>query len=240
MNPEEDPNPSATTGEGQAERHRATRWFVFLGVSLVLFVLFAILGLKWNRERLLTAECHRRFELLGRSAEKYAETNGGKYPYEPRALEYMLIKDLRHRKFLICPKSKRTYRWTRRERSRKDPPHMLLAWENPDLPSHGLFFKGHHALFVGARIKLLSRQELVRRLQEDRRTPPTPPRLPKRRRPGLSGRPGEKLPGYPPELPPGVKLQPLPRPLKAPGTGKKETPAPPEAEKPRAGGPSRN
>jgi hypothetical protein len=221
MSVEEHPRSAVPGGEGKRSRPEAgkqpaaggaTRWLVFLGGCLLLFVLILIAGIQWSREHALTSECCRRFELLGKAAEEYAGKNGGKYPYEPRALEYMLVNNLRHRKFLVCPKSKRTYRWTRHERSRQDAPHTLLAWEEPNMPPHGLVFKGYHALFVGARVKLLSREELLRRLQEERRTPPTPYRRPKKPRPGMSARSSEKLPGYPPRPPSHVKLHPSSQP----------------------------
>jgi hypothetical protein len=192
-----------------SSRAGLTRLCLALGGCLILFLLIVIGGVSWKRERALTMECRRRLEFLGRRAEELAAKNGGVYPYGPRAKE-RLIACKGHRKFLICPESRRAFRWTPHRRRQGDPPHTLLAWEDPREPVHGLLFRRCHALFVGGRVQAMSREELLRRLREERSQPPSKPELPERPRPGLRPGPDLRLPEYRFGPPPDDRKDPAP------------------------------
>jgi hypothetical protein len=199
-------------------------------VVICLPVLAAVvaLGLAVTRERRLRAECRRHLELLGEAAGKEAARAGGRYPYGPRAMEVLLLRHVHHRRYLICPKSRRTYHWTERARSTGDPAHLLLAWENPRAAGHGLLGGDLYALFVGGRVRAIDRRELDKLLAEEARQPPSPPRRPPRPRPGLREGPGEPPPGYLPKLPPGT-IVPNPPAEYGPGGGAPEK-KPPRGE----------
>jgi len=199
-------SPEATDTMDTAEK-RPVKWAALLGGCLVLFVFVLVSGMKWSRESAAAAECRRRLEILGKRAEDYADRNAGAYPYGRRALEFLIAKK-GHRSFLICPKSKRAYRWTGHERRRDDPPHLMLAWENPATPPHGLVVGTYHALFVGGRVRSMSRAELLRRLEEERREPPTSPKRPSTPRPGLRGGSGSGLPEHRRSVPEGAESRP--------------------------------
>ena len=146
-------------------------------------------------ERLLAAECRERLERLGEAAGKYAAAHGDRYPFGDRAVEELLVRYLRHRKFAFCPASNRPFRWTSRSREVTDPAHLLLAWENPAARAHGKLL----ALFVGGRVKEIDREELRALLADEKKEPRSRPRRRKTPRPGLR---------EPPDAPPARKLPP--------------------------------
>jgi hypothetical protein len=232
--PAEESAPGAAPETTAQRRQRSVAaWVMLLGVCAAIFVTVVLVGLKLTEERRLSAECRRNFELLGEAAGKYAEANEGRYPYGPRALEQLLLRYLRHRKFVVCPKGKRTYRWTARARRTSDPSHLLLAWESPRTPAHGIIAAEHYALFVGGKVRALSRDALIKLLREEAKEPPTPLPKPARPRAGLRSRPGEPPPGYLPKLPPGTRFKRPPNPEDLPGPAKppkKEDSAKPKSE----------
>ena len=195
-----------------------------VGLCLAVFAIVAAAGLRWAHEHRLAAECRRRLLLLGEAARKYAGAYGGSYPHGPRAIEDLLVRYLRHRKFAVCPKSGRTYAWTGIPRRRGDAAHLLLAWEKYP---HGLVAKRYHALFVGGRVKAIRREELQELIRQEASEPPKP-RPPRKPRPGLREPPDAPPPGYIPKLPPGVELPPLP------GEERKEEPRPEKSGRPPA------
>jgi hypothetical protein len=118
----------------------------------------------------------------------------------------MLLASLRHRKFLVCPATGRTYRWTEHVRRPGDPPTALLAWEDPDAAPHGALSGRWRVLYVRGRVAELTAEELRRALAEEGRVPPEPYAKPDRPRPGLREPPDAPPPGAMPKLPPGTRL----------------------------------
>jgi hypothetical protein len=202
--------------EPGARRRRS--WAALAVVCAPIFVLVVVLGIKWSRERRLRADCRRNLNLLHVRAEKYAAANGGFYPYGPRTLE-MLMAQRGHRKFMVCAKSKRTYRWTLRRRKTTDPAHLLLAWENPGAVPHGVVGSEYFALFVGGKVRSLSPEKLRELLAAEAREPVTPPRRPRKPKPGLRKGPDVPLPPPGTKLPPGARIL---DPLRPPAPEKKK------------------
>ncbi len=186
-------------------------------VCLPAFTIVVLVGAWWTRQRRLAADrrlardCRERLEQLGRAAEKYAAANGGRYPYGAGTPDELMLRYLHHPRFKFCPATNRAYRWTLRERTVNDPPHLLLAWEDPGAGAHGALAGRHNVLFVGGRVKEISREELLWFLAEEQKDPPTPPRRRKTPRPGLREPPEVLPPGARPRLPPGTKGPPPPK-----------------------------
>ncbi|MHC4915705.1 MAG: hypothetical protein ACYTGB_09450 [Planctomycetota bacterium] len=179
-------------------------------ICVGLFALVIIVGLRVGSERRDAAECRRRMELLGKAAEEYADGHKGFYPYGGRALEELLLKSLRHRKMLVCPKGKRTYRWTSRRRHRGDPAHRPLCWEQPETPAHGILGGYYHVLFVGGVVRELSPEKLDELLAAEKSERPTPPVRPRGPRPGLRQPPEARPPGSLRHVPRGTRMTPDP------------------------------
>ncbi len=193
-------------GDSAPRKRRGVPAGVALAVCVALFSLVVIVGMRLGAERRDAAECRRRMEALGRAAEKYADGHKGYYPYGSRALEELLVKYIRARRMLVCPKSRRTYRWTKRRRHRSDPAHLLLAWEKPDTPTHGVVGGHYFVLFVGGVVRELSPEALKRLLAAEEREPATPPALPEKPRPGLREPPEARPPGALRRAPPGARV----------------------------------
>jgi len=187
----------------------------------VLFALVVAVGLKWDKERRLSAECRENLRKLWSGAERYAAESGGTFPWGPQAAEEMVERYLHHARFWSCPATGARYLWTSRPRKPGDPAHLLLAWE---ARPHGWPIPRHHVLFVSGRVADLDSAALRALLAEERREPPPPPPHPAERNPGLRDGPDA--------IPPGTR-PPAPQPPKppAPSNGK-DRPKSPAKEAP--------
>jgi hypothetical protein len=202
----EDEARAGNAGDSGIRKRRGVPAGAALAVCVALFSLVLIVGLRLSAERRDASECRRRLEALGRAAEKYADGHKGYYPYGNRALEELLVKYIRARRMLVCPKSRRTYRWTKRRRHRSDPAHLLLAWEKPGTTTHGVLGGHYFVLFVGGVVRDLSPEALERLLAAEMREPASPPALPEKPRPGLREPPEARPPGALRHVPPGTRF----------------------------------
>jgi hypothetical protein len=198
-----DPNPKAAP----PERRRRMRALALLGTAVLLLALLAVLVSRVRIEGQKDRECRANLEQLGRAAEKYAAANGGVYPYGHRALEELILRDLHHRKFAVCPLSGVTYRWTDRVKHVDDPAGRLLAWEDPRSQPHGFLSSRWRVLYVRGRVGELKHEELERALAEEKALPREQPKRPAQRRPGLDEPDDAPPPGYLPKLPPGTRVE---------------------------------
>jgi len=189
------------------EPRRRARLLAGLGSAALLLALAGVLASRLRFEGQKDRECRENLEQLGRAAERYAAASGGAYPRGGRALEEMLLRELHHRKYLVCPLSGATYRWTERTKRTGDPAHTLLAWEDPKGQPHGLASSRWRALYVRGRVAELTREQLERALAEEQALPRERPAPPGKPRPGLGDPEDAPPPGYVPRLPPGTRVE---------------------------------
>jgi hypothetical protein len=181
------PDSDPASASADPEKKVSSKWLLLVPLLLALFIGLCLLGIGWRREVKLDNQCISTMKTFSEVAEKYADNNNGRYPFGPNVLEKIVFAKLRHRRFFICPKSKKSYRWTLRQRHRSDPPHLPLCWENPKTSGHGRFSSTYNVLFVGGRVGKVNRQELLELLVLEGIKDPTIVKPGNKPRPGLKG-----------------------------------------------------
>jgi len=200
---ENTPQPNQKKGPGQVSGSTASsaekdidlgnrqisfKWLLLISLLMAAMIGLCFLGVEWRREVRLDKQCCDTLKIFSEIAEKYADDNNGRYPFGADALEKIVFSKLRHRRFFICPKSNKAYRWAKCQRRRSDPHHFLLCWENPRTSGHGRFSSSYNVLFVGGRVGKVNRQELLTLIALDRSKSPAIVNPTRKPRPGLDGR----------------------------------------------------